>query len=275
MGKHGRAWVEIRAVNHKYLDVSIRSPYMLIRYEPEIRSLIKSRIARGSVQVFLGWDSEPIPTSLKLNYELCRSYQRLGDELKRGFGIKGELDLSTLVQFPGMVVSGRSETDIVRAWRAMRGMIIEALDGLVRMRAQEGKSLGREMEHSARRILKALEAIEHHTPARYRRRRREILNLLRESSMVDPKQLWGLANSQLDRFDIHEECMRLRTHCGLLIRTLKLHRPVGRRLDFIAQEMLREVNTIAAKAFDGFIAQRVVRIKEEVEYLREQAQNVE
>lgn len=270
-----RAWVEIRAVNHKYLDISIRSPHLLLRYEPEIRSLIKSKIARGSVQIFLGWDSDPNPSSLRLNYELCRSYQRLGEELRRNFGIEGKPDLNTLIQLPGVVVWDRSDKEILQVWRAMRKMAVEALDELVWMRTREGRFLAREMERSARRIIKALEAIERRTPAGYRRRRKQIVDLLRESSTVDPKQLWGLADSQLARFDIHEECTRLRSHCRFLLRTLKLRRPVGRRLDFIAQEMLREVNTISAKALDEFIAQQVVRIKEEVEYLREQAQNVE
>jgi uncharacterized protein (TIGR00255 family) len=275
MRNHGRVWAELRSVNHKYLEALIRMPYLFTCYEPEVRALIKSRIARGSIQVSLGWDSEPVSSALELNYELCRDYLELGEYLKERFGLPGRLEINTLLQFPGVVTASRSQKDIVRAWQGMRRLLAQALDRMLRMRAQEGRILARDMMRSVHRVLKSLDAIDRHSPAQWKRRRKEILNLLQEAVGADPKKLLAVANAQLDRFDITEELVRLRSHSNLFLETLRLSRPIGRRLDFIAQEMLREANTISAKASDGFIAQRVVRIKEEIEYLREQAQNVE
>jgi len=268
--------VEVRTVNHKFLDVSVKLPQQLGGLENEIREIVRNRLRRGYVQLNVMLDVTATGASLTLDRELVRDYLSLASELHSKYQLAGKVDVNAVLQFPGIVKTTRQEAVKPRFWSAVKNVIEDAFSDLSRMRAQEGQALARDLKQSAAKIVKAVQLIEKRVPRRLAERRKNLLAQMKALGVnADPKRLLEEVAFISERLDIHEECVRLMSHCRLFSDALGEPGTAGKKLDFILQEMLREADTLAAKARDAFISHRAITIKEEIEKLKEQVRNVE
>ncbi len=268
--------VDIRSVNHKYLELVPRLPPALAGYESEIRDLVRRRVRRGYVQLQVSLDENAEAPTLVLDRRLLRDYLRLARELIAKHGIAGELDVNTVLSYPGIVTSQKPDANRGRLWRQARKVIVKALSNLVQMQRAEGTALVRDLRKRIGRIKRAVQAIERRVPERLRERRENLLAQLKDLNIeADSRRILEEVAFISERVDIHEECVRLRSHCTMFARALASSATSGKKLDFIAQEMLRETDTLAAKARDMVISRRAIEIKGEIEKLKEQVRNVE
>jgi uncharacterized protein (TIGR00255 family) len=268
--------VEVRTVNHKFLDVLVKLPAQLNGMEGEIREIVRNRLRRGYVQLSVALDQTAPSSSLVLDRDLVRDYLTLAGEVQAKCRLTGKVDINAVLQFPGVVKTSRQETVKPRFWAAVRKVIEDAFADLSRMRAQEGQALAKDLRQSAAKIVKAVRLIEKRVPKRLAERRKNLLAQMKALGVnADPKRLIEEVAFISERLDIHEECVRLMSHCRLFHDALGEPGTAGKKLDFILQEMLREADTLAAKARDSYISHRAISIKEEIEKLKEQVRNVE
>ncbi|MEO0073644.1 MAG: YicC/YloC family endoribonuclease [candidate division WOR-3 bacterium] len=275
-GSGGRVMVDIRSVNHKFLELSTRLPAQLAGFENEIREMVRRSVSRGYVQLQVTLDDGVDSAKLVVDHRLVRDYIRMARELTVKYRVPGELDLSTLLAQPGVITARQADPTHQRLWQRCRPVVARALRQLIKMKLAEGAALVRDMRRRVQRIKQAVRQIEARVPRRLRERRQNLFTQLRELKVeADPKRVLEEVAFIADRVDIHEECVRLKSHCGMYLRTLRSSAASGRKLDFIAQEMLRETDTLAAKARDFVISRRAIEIKGEIERLKEQVRNVE
>ncbi|MFO7675176.1 MAG: YicC/YloC family endoribonuclease [bacterium] len=268
--------VDIRSVNHKFLEIVPRLPSALAGHEGDIREMIRRRVKRGYVQLQIAMDEAADAPVIRLDHRIVRDYLKLTRELRRAYDLPGEVDIATLVQFPGVVAAEKSERNRARLWRGTRRLLNEALDRLVRMRRAEGANTVRDLRGRVDRIRRAVRHIEARVPLRLKERRQNLLTQLKDLGVdADPKRILEEVAFITEKVDIHEECVRLRSHCSIFIKALSAASTSGKKLDFIAQEMLRETDTLAAKARDLVVSGRAIEIKGEIEKLKEQVRNVE
>jgi uncharacterized protein (TIGR00255 family) len=268
--------VDIRSVNHKFLELVPRLPPMLAGCESEIRDMVRRRVRRGYVQLQISLDESADAPTLALDRRVLRDYLRLARELQTKHGIEGRLELNTVLSFPGIVSSEKPDANHDRLWRQARPVITKALNRLVQMQRAEGVALVRDLRKRITRIKNAVQAIERRVPERLRERRENLLAQLKDLNVeADSRRILEEVAFISERVDIHEECVRLHSHCAMFVRALGSSSTSGKKLDFITQEMLRETDTLSAKARDMFISRRAIEIKGEIEKLKEQVRNVE
>lgn len=269
-----RLKVEIRTLNHKYSELSLKIPTLLAHYETEIRELLKNRISRGYVQLSLGIDEEPRVSLLSIDHDLLKNYLRLLEEIKTRYDSVGRVDINTLLQLPGILKLDKTEQVITGA--KVRAVVNQALRRLIKMREAEGKNLARDMLKRIAHIGQRLRLIRRRIPGMAVAKRKRLAEVLKGlERKPSSQQLFEEIAGYIGKFDIEEECVRLRNHSQLFCQTVRERSASGRKLNFILQEMLKETNTISAKATDTFISHQAVAIKEEIERLREQVQNIE
>ena len=279
-GASGCMRAEMRGVNGRFLEIRPRMPSMLISFEPEVRRLVGERVLRGRVDVTLDW--QPSPESappFRINPQTARAYLDASRRLREELQLKGEMSLVDVLGLPGVVESIRGE----EASPEMKDLAVtalgEALAALDAMRTAEGEKtvkdiLGRlgTIEGVRTRIAGRADTV----PAAAKRRLEERLARLGVETAVDPARLAQEVAYLADRADIAEELMRLGAHIGRSREALGRPRePVGKALEFLAQELHREINTIGSKNVDNEIAGWVLEAKAEIERIREQAQNLE
>jgi uncharacterized protein (TIGR00255 family) len=278
----GRLRVEIKTVNHRYFSANIRVPSALDRYETQLREWIRQGMPRGHVSVSVriepanGGGGEP---GLRLNEARARQYVRVLQELKDRVGVAGEVDLSLLSRYADLIERDeqeRIELDV----DDLRQVVEQAVRGTVALREEEGRRLQADLEERLAAIGGALEVIARRAPERLvaeRDRLRRSVAELAGDVAVDEDRLAREIAYLADRWDVSEEIVRLRSHMVLFTETLAGagEEPVGKRLGFLTQEMHREANTIGSKSNDAPIDHQVVIIKNEIERLREQIENVE
>ena len=259
---HGavKAVLEIRSVNHRYLDVSYFLPPGFISMEDKIRQVIQKNITRGRVTVSMKITKKEEPV-LSFNKSVVRAYLRRENEIKKEFGLQGDLTLSDLIRLPGVVEVHDVEPKAATLWNAIERGTIRALNLLTVMRLREGKSITRDMEQQMSRMSLGINTI--------RSKEKEIL--LHEKKKMTDEEFESLQKG----IDINEELSRLSHHIDEARRLLKSKEAVGKRIDFIAQEMQREANTIGSKLQDKVVSSAVISLKSSIEKLREQAQNIE
>jgi uncharacterized protein (TIGR00255 family) len=277
----GPGWagtVEMTSVNHRFLEVRCRLPKRLSGLEPRIQQAVQQRFVRGHVEVKLEERSQEGPRALRVDLDLARQYVEAIRTLQREFGLPGEIRLDMLVGQRDLLAVAESEESLDQLWVGLEPALVAALEALAEMRAREGTALagalGRdlgEVEAGLARILaRAPEIVRLH-----RDRLRERVAALLEGRLPDAERLEQEVALLADRSDVTEECDRLQSHLVQFAQALAQAGPQGRRLDFLLQEMNREVNTIGSKAADAGVAQEVVGLKTALERLREQVQNLE
>jgi uncharacterized protein (TIGR00255 family) len=270
--------VEVRSVNHKFCEVKVRVPRELGSLEIEVARIVKDRLARGGVEVSVRRPGAASGVAPRVDVALAESYARAFREIQARLGLPGPVTLAEVLGAEGVVRLEERAVDPDAAREALRRALAGALDALVEMRAREGEALARDL---AGRIdgIEALAArveglgpqvVEHH-----RARLAERVQELVRGVPVDAGRLEQEVALLADRTDVTEELTRLRSHIAQVRGLLQLAEPGGRKLDFLVQEMHREVNTIGSKSQSAEIATLVVALKAEVERLREQVQNVE
>jgi uncharacterized protein (TIGR00255 family) len=275
-GTGTRLAVDIRSVNHKYFELIPKLPPELAGYERDIYEMVRKKIRRGYIQLQLTIDAPSVSTTIAVDREAVKSYLRLCQELKRRFKLNGEIDIRTLLSLPGVITNRKETVNHNRLWRTSRKVIAEALRQLNRMKEIEGAALVRDLRRRVGKIRRALKAIEKRVPRRVAERRENLKEQLENMNIQpNPKRILEEVAYITERLDIHEECVRLRSHCSMFLRALRSSTTSGKKLDFIAQEMLRETDTLAAKARDVVISRRAIEIKGEIEKLKEQVRNVE
>ena len=275
----GGLTVEMRSVNHKFLDISIKLPRGLFPLENRLKRAVSERFSRGRMDVFVGRaGGEEGRRALRLDAEAARQYILLLGDLKAAFDLPGEIDLRLLAGYKDVVAEEDVPEDAEKTWEALKGPLGACMSALDAMRREEGATLGADIEARAGLIASMLDEIETRAPAvvtDYARRLRERVASLAEGVELDADRLHQETALYADRCDVTEELVRARSHLARLKALLGEDGPAGRRMDFLLQELFREINTIGSKASDKDIAHRVVEAKAELEKIREQVQNIE
>lgn len=271
--------VEVQSVNRKQLDIQASLPAPLTPLEPEVAARVAARVSRGRIRVLVGvGPTESGPGRTVLDTEFAAACHRELLALQQSLGILNEPDLNTLLKIPGVLVSPHDRLDIDAAGGALPEVLDQALDGMDAMRAAEGKALAAELARIADSLERLLDEVRGRAPdviRHYHDALRKRLDQFHTALPIDGETLAREVAVYADRCDITEELARLDSHLGQLRELMGGSDPVGRRLDFLAQEMMREVNTISSKANDAAISMRIVAAKSELDRLREQVQNVE
>jgi uncharacterized protein (TIGR00255 family) len=274
-----RATVEIQSLNSRYAEISVRCGKSLVDLESRIRSLVQKRIERGKVIVSVTWEStENILDRLSANVDLAKAYRDALIRLKDELHLSGEVDLSLMVNLPDLFKAETESADIDRAWSVIERACLAALDRHTVMRRTEGDALARDMTQRIGFIEGTLQKIITLAPLHietYRKKLAERLETLLPSKAIDETRLTMEVALLAERCDITEECIRFQSHNAQFLAAINGDEAAGRRLNFLLQEMGREANTIGAKADDAEISHLTVIIKEELEKLREQVQNIE
>ncbi len=269
--------VEVRSVNHKFCEVKVRAPRELGALELDAVKAVKERLARGGVEVAIRRPGAAGGLAPRVDVALAQSYARAFAEIAARTGLGGPT-LSDLVGAEGVVRLEERAVDVEAAREALRVALAKALDALAAMRSREGEALDRDLSGRLAHVEELVGRVAELVPAAlaaHQARLTERVQELARGVTLDPARLAQEIAILADRTDVTEEITRLRSHVGQVRALLRSGEPAGRKLDFLVQEMHREVNTIGSKSQSGEIAAAVVEMKAEIERMREQVQNVE
>jgi len=271
--------IEMKSVNNRYRDVAVRLPKMYAPLEEEIKKVVGERVSRGRVDVWLQIEEQAAKTrSLKLDMDLAAALAESLARLKDDLGLGGEVTLSHILEFRDVVTFQEEAVDPDAFMEALRPVLGEALDRLSDMRRAEGKALAADLGQRLADMKTGVEEIRsrrEEVVAGISLRLKERIRALTEGMEIDPARLAQEAAYLADRSDITEEIVRLDSHFDQFGELIEKGGVIGRRLEFLLQEINREVNTIGSKSGDVTVTNRVVDIKSELEKIREQIQNIE
>lgn len=273
--------VEIRSVNHRFFSLRLNLPEELSIYEPVIERMVRARVSRGTVNLSVSVQPSDVEEGPPIRGELLKKVYRRFSELKRATGSKEPLSFEALLGLPFLWQPTNHGTARLRgAWPRLKRLIGEALRALVKMREQEGRAIRQDLaarvgviEECLRRIAARAPAVEAFYREKIFKKLSEFARQVEAGNSVEA-MFRDIAQS-LDKGDIAEEIQRLSHHLRQFRRTLASRGKIGRRLDFLAQEMVRETNTIASKAADTDIIDQTIEIKAQLERIKEQVENVE
>ncbi|MBQ9393361.1 MAG: YicC family protein [Oscillospiraceae bacterium] len=271
--------VEVRSVNNRYLDCTVKMPRAYVFAEDGVKALVQKTVSRGKVDVFITIDSTGADaTAVTVNEPLARSYAQALGRLQEMLGLHEEISAVTLAKFPDVLTVTRAEEDLESVAADIAAVTAEALTSYNDMRAVEGEKLAEDILGRLNTIEATVGKVEERSPqtvAAYRERLENKMREVLQSTAIDEGRILTEAAIFADKIAVDEETVRLRSHIAQLRSMLHGSEPVGRKLDFLIQEVNRECNTIGSKCNDLAIAQDVVNMKAEVEKIREQVQNVE
>jgi uncharacterized protein (TIGR00255 family) len=272
--------VELSTVNRRQSEIVMALPRDLSELEVRIRQVINARISRGRTNVLVALHhTTTTPRSLALDVALARSYHDAMLALQKELGAPGEITIDTILQAPGVMRAPEEAiVDSERAWPALQCALEAALGDLIKMREREGKHLAKDLIRRLKAIRKLLKEIRAQHPEVVKKFRAALAERIEKAGLTMEKNDERLSREILlfaDRSDVSEELTRLESHLAQFAHHLRKEEPVGRALEFIVQELFRELNTLGAKANDAAISQRVVACKTELEKIREQVQNLE
>lgn len=270
--------VEARSVNGRYLELSVKLPKEYAEHEGRIREVVRENVLRGSVNLFIRRDELSEVTPQNVDIEAARHYVEALRTIQAELGIGGEVRIEHLTVFPSIFQRPPLAGERPDQWPELRQAIIAALGAMNAMRDKEGKDLTRDLNQRCEIIASALDLVESRSRERIpaeRDRLRERVRQVLDDRSVDESRLMLEIVLLSEKLDITEECVRLRSHINHFRQYMSSEQQPGRKLNFLVQEMNREINTIGSKCNDSDIAVTVVTMKEELERIREQIQNVE
>jgi uncharacterized protein (TIGR00255 family) len=277
--EHLHLTVEARSVNHRYLDVSLRYPRLYAPLETRMKRLVSAHFARGRIEIRLVERlSDTGRRALSLDQDLAWQYYHALQQIQESLQLPGTIDLNMIVNLRDVLSVEEASNGGEEAWGLIARGLEEALGALKIMRLQEGEFLCRDLQERMRTIAHHVYAIRQRVPhvvTEYRQRLEKRVQELFQQFALDPDRVSQEAILFAERSDVAEELTRLEAHMQAFDRLVTSSEAVGRKIDFLVQEMNREINTIAAKSNDADISQRVVDVKSELERIREQIQNVE
>ena len=277
--KFGLFTVEIKTLNHKFLEITPKLPNSLGVFDERVKSLTKDRIKRGKVYLNLTHDTaEELGGSITVDEKLAKKYHDKLKRLKNRLNIKEPIKLVDIVSFPGVINQKLVSNNITKAWPSVRAVVLSALENLVKDREREGASLYRDLITRIRKIKTIVSRIKTSASSNvneYKKKLKERVKELTGGYPVDRGRLEMEVALFAKNSDISEELTRLKDHISNFIKTLKKGEEVGKKLDFIAQELHREINTVGAKTSGFNISKGVIEVKTEIEKIREQLKNIE
>lgn len=271
--------VEMKGVNHRYLDINIRMPKKLYFFETAIRTYLKKYVQRGKVDIFVSYeDLSEGQMSLKYNEALAAEYLEYFRKMEEKFGLENDIRISALSRYPEIFTMEEQDADEEELWNGLR----EALDGacvqFVSTRETEGEKLREDLIAKLDGMKNVVEQIEERSPeilSEYREKLEEKVKDLLDDAQIDENRVAAEVVIFADKVCTDEEIVRLKSHIDHMKSTLLAGEGIGRKLDFIAQEMNREANTILSKANDLTVSNYGIELKTEIEKVREQIQNIE
>lgn len=279
--KH-RILVELKAVNHRYCEISIKMPKKLGFFEPNIRNLLKTYVERGKIDVFIVYeDFTKKNECVKYNSEIAKEYMNCAKRMAEEFDIANDMTVSMLSKMPDVLTLEEQETDEAEIWSELEPVLKGAFAQLVETRTAEGGHLRDDILGKLHSMQQTVDAIEVRSPqiiSEYRAKLREkVEELLGDSGKIDEASLATEIVIFADKICVDEETVRLKSHIAAMQDAMNSDTisGIGRRLDFIAQEMNREANTILSKANDMTVSDHAIHLKTDIEKIREQIQNIE
>jgi uncharacterized protein (TIGR00255 family) len=271
--------VELHSVNHRFAEIAVRLPRLLSHFEPPLRNLLTQSLGRGKITFIASWEGrEEGVRPVRIDVERAKRYLDDLRRLKSALKLNGELDIQMVLALPDVVVIGAEPTADDGAWGTIEAAARHAVSELVRMRDTEGKSLAEEFDRRMTRIETLVTRAEERGASRPGEAKEKLLARLKpllDGIEVDPQRLAQEVAFLAERLDCTEECVRLRAHLSQFRSLTADPEPAGRKLNFLLQEMNREANTMGSKANDTELGALVIDLKDELEKVREQVQNVE
>ncbi len=269
--------VEIRAVNNRFLDVQLRLPKSLAGLEQKIKSAISEAIPRGSVSAYIGCDKEEVGGRLTWDQDVVDNYLAIFREIRKKHKLAGDIALSDLLHFSDFIKPGSAQGDEKTAWKHFSPVLAKALDNFQQSRVAEGEHIVRDLKKMLDAISRLLKDVEARAPRRVEEYSKDLAARIDKllKNPPDPSRLAQEVAIMADKMDISEECTRLRAHISAFVKDFESQEPIGKRMNFLLQEMNREANTIGSKANDTEISHLSISLKENVEKIREQIQNIE
>ena len=278
-GKKRVFTVEMKSVNSRYLDVNIRMPKSIISLEEEIRKMISNSLSRGKVDVFINIknynEGAGVP---KVDINLAQGYLQCLKEIEEKLNIKNDISVMQIARFPEVITMIEEEDKIDEIWEELKPLISSSLDMMINMREVEGEKLKEDILIKINQIEDLVSKVEEFAdsiPKVFKQKLEERLKDLLGNVEVDENRIATEVCILADKATVDEEIIRLKSHINQVRETLKLNEPIGRKLDFIVQEMNRETNTIGSKSSDIQMTNIVIDIKNILEKIREQVQNIE
>ncbi|MCH9024170.1 MAG: YicC family protein [candidate division Zixibacteria bacterium] len=270
---------EITSFNNRFLELSIRLPRQISALEAPLRELISKKVSRGKVTVFVNYEKTgPNSTKYSINAEALEAYSSQLKKIKKKLGLKGEIEIGDLLSFPSICEPPSNSTDVKEIWPQVKKAVEQALGQLSKMRSIEGSALAKDMASRVGRtlnMLKAIKSASSNSAKNYRKKLSKRIEEVLANGKLDRTRLEQEVAILAEKADISEECTRFESHARQFGKTLKAKGEIGKKLNFILQEMNREVNTMSSKCSEYAVAKVALEMKEEVEKLREQVQNVE
>ena len=274
-----RLAAEVRSVNHRFCEVSIRAPKLVSPFEDQVRQLIQDRFARGKINLTITWSGVgDTGETLKVNDAVADQYVQLLGRLRERYHLDSGLDLRTLAGLPDVFTWEHTALSDEETWGLLENLVNRACDNMNTMKGREGEALARDFEKRLDMIRAELDRIAERAPLRPQEAKERLMSRLKPllaDIEMDPVRIAQEMALMADRLDCTEECVRLSAHIDQYRSLIEAKELAGRKLNFLLQEMNREANTIGSKANDVEMARAVIVIKEELERLREQVQNVE
>ena len=271
--------VEMKAVNHRYLDVNVKMPKKLNFFESSIRNELKNYISRGKVDLFITYeDLSENTTNVHYNKELAAEYLQYLRQIQQDFGLEDDIRVSTLSKYPDVFTMEENEGDEEEIWKELKKALDGAAEMFVQSRITEGENLKNDLIAKLDGMLKLVDFIAERSPqiiAEYRQKLQDKVKEMLGDNTVDEARLVTEVTIFADKVCVDEEMVRLRSHVETTKAALLAGGSIGRKLDFIAQEMNREANTILSKSNDLEISNVGIELKTEIEKVREQIQNIE
>jgi uncharacterized protein (TIGR00255 family) len=270
--------VELNSINRKQSDIAVNLPKELVELEPRIRDEINAHLSRGRINAVVAYHRSAAEERVELDEALAQAYLRAIQKLQRKIRLNGPVTLDTILRAPGVLKLAETAVDADGLWSSVETALKKALAQLVRMREKEGKFLANDLAERLDILVAGVERVRKSAPETVKRYREQLHARVKEAGLdvpLDDERLLKEVVIFADRCDITEELTRLGSHLNQFRDCLKSDEPVGRTLDFLAQEMNREINTIGSKANAAEVSQEVVKMKAELEKIREQIQNIE
>jgi uncharacterized protein (TIGR00255 family) len=278
-----RLTAEVRTVNHRFCEIGMRLPRTLSAFEAEARKVLADRLTRGKINLTVSWggegeDAREPGAVIRLDERNAERYLEILHSLQEKYRVPGQVNIGFFASLPNLFIWEEPDADRERHLALLVDVVTRATEDAIRMKEHEGEMLRADMEARVAGIRERVAGIRERAPARVREaleRMRERMRLLLEEGMLPEERLAQEAALLSDRLDCTEECVRLEAHCDHFRKLLDEEATPGRKLNFLLQEMNREINTIGSKASDVPIVEQVVDVKEELERIREQVQNIE
>lgn len=272
--------VEMKSVNFRYNDIVVKIPRHLSMLEENIKKLVKDKVKRGRVEIFINFNYiQESGIDVKVDLLLAQNYKKSIEKIAEELGLDSKIGLDMIIGLPDVLTTENKEEDIDEIWNCLKVPLEEALDKMMAMRIKEGNELAKDIIKRTEKIKELLIEIENRAPnvvMEYKEKLWMRINELLENKYeLDENRLINEVAYFADKSNINEEIVRLFSHIKQLVKTLECEEPIGRKLDFLVQEMNREVNTIGSKVSDIEITNNVVQLKSELEKIREQVQNIE